>query len=109
MTFLGWRCWYSDGEVYSSDEYEWEELPDDGLLVRMLYFEDGYREIQQGMDYFYVAPHHSGEPIFGAGMDKDEIEERYPDAVIVRGKWAPHDYYRNIVDEAMSSEWPDDG
>lgn len=102
---LGWRTWYDDGTVYSSKDYEWKDIPDDGVLVRMLYFEGGGKEIQQGMNFYYIAKHHSGEEIVGCGMDSDEIHKRYQDPIIKRGRWAPTIYYRKIVDDAITSDW----
>lgn len=107
MKYLGQRVWFIDGAVYSSQRFHWADLPYDGLLVRMLYYEGGGKQIQQGTSYYYEAPHHSGEVIRGAGMDADDIERRYPGAVIKRGQWAPDEYYRKVVDEAMASTWND--
>lgn len=103
--FLGWRIWYDTGEIYSSGESKWEELPYDGILVKMLYYEGGGKQIQQGVDYYYVAKHHSGEEIHGCGMDKDRIPERYPSAIIKYGRWAPDQFYRGVVNAAMRSIW----
>ncbi len=105
---LGWRCWYDDGSVYSSKESEWADLPDDGLLIRMIYYEGGGKQIQSGSDYFYEAPHFSGEPILGEGKNLNNIETRYPGAIIKKGRWAPDGYFRNLVDESMKRTWDDD-
>jgi hypothetical protein len=98
---LGQRVWFLDGSVYVN---EWDKMPDDGVLIRMIYYLDGTKQIQQGLDYYYEAPHFSGV-IRGAGMDKDEIVKRYQSAVIKRGIWAPDEYYSKIVQEAMASTW----
>lgn len=104
---LGWRVWYDDGTVFDSRRHRWVDLPEDGVLVRMIYYRDG-RQIQQGMDYYYEAPHGSGEPILGTARATDDLARRYPGAVIKRGRWAPDAYYRRIVDAAMASTWTDD-
>ena len=98
--YLGQRVWFTDGLVTTDP---WEEMPDDGVLIRMLYYESG-KQIQHGLDFYYEAAHHSGV-IRGAGMEKDKIEKRYPDAVIKRGIWAPDEYYQAILEEAMNSIW----
>lgn len=103
---IAWRVWFDDGSEYNSRDHVWADCPDDGVLVRMLYYRDGSRQIQNGLDYYYQAPHFSGESIYGAGGSKDNIEKRYPDAVIKRGRWAPDDYYREIVDKAFASKPP---
>lgn len=100
--FVGQRVWFSNGSVSS---LPWDELPDDGILIRMLYYSDNTKQIQHGMDFYYESPHHSGEPIRGSGMTKDEIAKRYYGAIIKRGIWAPDEYYKTILEEAMASTW----
>ena len=102
---MSWRAWFDNDSIYTSRDSKSADLPGDGLLVRMLYYEGGGKQIQQGVDFYYEAPHSSGESILGCGMDKDEIEERYPGAIIIRGRWAPDEYYKRIVAEAMASVW----
>lgn len=108
--FIGQRLWFLDGSVHTCPPKKFSSLsmPEDGLLVRMKYFEDDTKEIQQN-DWYYEAPHHSGESIRGSCSDKDYEEnlERYPTAVWIRGQWGPDDYYRKVVDEAMASTWKD--
>lgn len=97
---IGHRVWYSDGAVLTDP---WEELPDDGILIKMLYFKDGTKEIQHGLDFYYEAPHPSGGIIRGAGMKEDQIVDRYPGAIIKRGIWSPNEFYHKAVEEAMAS------
>lgn len=106
-----WRAWFDDGSEYNSSEHSWDlaVIPADGLLVKMLYDRDGPgKEIQHGVDYYYEAPgrrtRHS--IVQGCGMDRDEIERRYPEAVIVRGRWAPDEDYQEIMALAHASEAP---
>ena len=108
--YQGWRAWFDDGSVYDSEETpEWSQVPEDAVLVRIIYYTDGTRQIQQGLGYYYEAPHHSGESIFGAGSNRREIRRRYPGAVLKRGRWAPDDYYRAAVACALSSPWKPSG
>ena len=102
---LGQRVWFSDGTISTNPPDLWSDMPEDGVLVRMLYYADGTRQIQHGLDHYYESLHHSGETIRGAGMDKDKIAERYPGAIIKQGAWSPDQYYRTILEEAMSLKW----
>lgn len=99
-----WRAWYDDGRVFGSDTINWEDAPDDGLLVKILYYPTGGKQIQQGVDYYYEVVTRVGL-VQGAGMSKDEIPARYPGAAIKRGRWAPDTFYRGVVDAAMASTW----
>jgi hypothetical protein len=109
--FIGWRMWFWDGSSVEGETWEdavstAEQYPDD-VLVRMLYYEGGGTQIQQGMDYYFVAPHPSGEYVYGTSNDLPEtIIDRYPGVIIQSGKWAPDDFYRKIVSEAVSTKTP---
>lgn len=105
-TTLGWRCWYDDDSVYDSRTTAWADLPDDGLLVKMIYYSDGTRQVQQNSFYF-EAEHHSGEPIRGTFEFEADVRTRYRNPVIKKGRWAPDDYYRKVVTAAMASKWDD--
>ena len=103
---IGWRVWYDTGEIYDSASFKWSGLPDDGVLIKMIYYSDNTRQIQQGADYFFIAEHHSGEEIHANSTKSiSEIEARYQNPVIKKGRWTPDEYYQKIVAEAMSSEW----
>jgi hypothetical protein len=100
----GWRIWFDDGRVYQSSTDKWEELPDDGVLVRMLYFTDGTKQIQCGNDFYYEAPHPQGT-IYGAANEAFWDPKRYPGAIVKRGRWAPDAYFKRIHDAAFDSVW----
>jgi len=87
----------------------WEDLPDDGLLG-IRWYEDKFKEPDPngntvriglkmtGMDYYFQAPGPNGI-IMGADIDhrevdrKEEIQRRYPGAVVKRGKWTDPDTF----------------
>ena len=106
MSVVGWRVWYDDGAICDSNSFAWVDLPDDGVLVKMVYYDNGTKQIQQGADYFFIATHHSGEEIHANSTKTiSEIEARYESPIIKKGRWAPDGYYQKIVAAAMSSEW----
>lgn len=108
--FLGWRMWFLDGTSAIGSTWDEavsvaEEHPHD-VLIRMIYFDNGQKEIQMGLDHYFASPHSSGEVIYGANnLDPEIIKERYPGAVIQYGVWAPHDFYKQVCGEATSSTW----
>lgn len=111
---VGWRAWFIDGTVQEYGKDEWGSK-EDGLLIKMIYYADpdnevesqrSTRQVQMGMDFYYESVHQvSGEVIRGTGMDLADIKTRYHAPVIVRGQWAPDEYYQKIVAEAMKSRW----
>ena len=56
---VGWKCWYTDGVLYSSREHSWAALPDSGVQVVVIYLEQqyalglNYRQILTGKDWYY--------------------------------------------------------
>lgn len=105
---LGWRVWYEDGSVIEQTTFEeWCAGPEDGIYGKILYFSTGTpREIQQN-DWYFVAPHHSGEFIHGHCQDHKlgEALRRYQGAIFKSGKWGPTDYWRALTDSAMGRSW----
>ncbi len=103
---LGWRVWYEDGSIFDSRKTAWADLPDDGLYIKMIYCADGKKQVQTA-DWYFVAPHVSGENIHGTCADRfyEESIKRYEGAVFKRGKWAPEDYFKKIREDAMGSSW----
>ena len=56
---IGWSVWYDNGSVFDSREHDWDDIPDDGVLVMYVYKSDGRRECMQGQ-WYYFAPHPEG-------------------------------------------------
>jgi hypothetical protein len=113
VRILGWAAWVdteTGTEIYSS-----ADLPDDGIIYLMLYKDEGdgqeenvnryiYKESLDGVDHYFKAPHHSGIPIYASNNEPVEaIMERYPGAVIKKGKWVPHEYFERIRLDAVAT------
>ena len=94
MKVIGWRAWYADGSKYDSATTEWKDLPDDGMLVNVLYFDENrpdgkpLRRINNGTDWYFRAKGLKGF-IYGSNNDTpEENKERYGDDILLkRGKW----------------------
>lgn len=111
VKLLGWVVWYDDGIFVAQTTFEeWCERPEeDRLLGKMLYFDNGRREIQQA-DQYYVAPHPSGFYTHGTCMDnkREETEKRYPGAVFKRGIWAPTEVWSSTTEHIWALRaWKD--
>lgn len=104
---VGWRIWYSDGKVYDSNGTG--EVPRDGVLAVVLYYPKGMKRIMTGSDYYFYAPGYGGRPIFGqssAGDSRNEIEARYPAAVVLRGKWTDDETMHRLDKIIIDSTCP---
>ena len=100
----GWRVFYPD-EVYAADDTEWRALPDEGVQVIVLYYEEHaaayvhYRKLLDGHDYYWHVPD-SDE--FGETNDCDEIPD---EALVKKGLEIPDNEFFNTKQEAVNSTW----
>jgi hypothetical protein len=74
---------FYEDKVYSNPD--WSTLPNDGVLLVVLFRVDGSRRELSGADYYFKAVGPNG-PIYAfTNTVTDTI--RYKNAVILRGKW----------------------
>lgn len=109
MRVIAWRAFYRGSRVYTSERTVWEDLPGDGVLSIVLYFDeaapsrDPLRRIMEGSDYYFRAPGESG-PIFGHSDETPEsIRRRYPGASIKRGQWTDDETMHRITQQARAA------
>lgn len=106
MKVVGWRAWYTDGSKYNSKDTKWKDLPDDGVVVIVLYFDNKTRRIMDGSDWYFRAKHESGDFIYGENNDSpEENKKRYgEDISLKRGKWTAEKIMYGLQKEAMATE-----
>lgn len=116
MRVAAWKVWYADGSRHVGTTPEaWAELPADGVLVVMLYYDEHaetpphvrLRRIMQGNDSYWLQP---GEPdhIYGQSNDPPgAIRERYPGAMVKLGRWADDGTYKEVEQAAMADREED--
>lgn len=106
---VGWKAYMVTGQVYAGRTLaDWRDLPDDGVLVVMLYYDKfctqgqtRYRRILQGNDWYFIAPGVLDQ-VYGHGNESpDEIARRYPGAVVKRGQWTDDTHYQQVVAIAL--------
>jgi len=106
MKVIGWQAWYADGSKYDSATTKWTDLPDDGVLIIMLYFDNKTRRIMDGSDWYFRAKHESGEFIYGENNDPpEENRKRYGKSVLLkRAKWTTEKIMYDLQKEAMGAK-----
>lgn len=107
MKVIGWRVWIDGEGIYDSHNYTWEAVPSDGVVEMFIYKEGGYGEGFSGHDHYFHAPHLEGI-IYGCNDDSiEEIQRRYPGAIVKKGKWVPPDVFAKIQkDLKLHYRWP---
>lgn len=99
MRISSWKIWYTGYRYFEAEgtidqlKEAWNELPDDGFLVGMLYldqFTDGgiqYRRQLNGSDWYFWW----NDTILN--NNNTDNEERYTECILKRGMWAPEDEF----------------
>ena len=58
---VGWRAWYTGGRVYDSASCSWEDLPELGVLVILLYCRERHRSRRlSGRSLYWREPTEDG-------------------------------------------------
>lgn len=80
----GWRAYFADGTIRTSKTVaRWNDLPDDGLVGLVLFFDDGKKRRLTGGDYFFL---NLAQNKYGAdGGDHAFLAAKYPGAFLIRG------------------------
>jgi len=106
MKVIGWRAWYADGSKYDSASTNWRGLPEDGVIVVVLYFDDKTRRIMDGSSWYFQAKHESGEFIYGENDDSpEENRKRYGESIsLKRGQWTTEEVMYGSQKEAMATK-----
>lgn len=109
-TVIGWRIWYTCDRHFNSEQHEWAGLPNDGVLCLKLFYEEmasgdeRYTLLLDGDDYYFHTPDTN---LFGCSNDPpEEIRERYPGAIIKRGKWTTAEEFYRVKDRAFHTTAP---
>ena len=106
MKVIGWRAWYADDSKYNSKDTKWNDLPDDGVIVIVLYFDNKTRRIMDGSDWYFRARHKSGDFIYGENNDSpEENKKRYGENIsLKRAKWTTEKIMYASQKEAMDAK-----
>lgn len=95
---MRWRIWYDGGRFFDSESMSWEELPEDGVQLVVVYLPKGQRHIS-GCDFYFKA---DGDILGGNSDSEVSIRRRYSGAVIKRGRWTSDEEIGRIKQEARS-------
>ena len=113
MVVVGWKAWDTQNRVYSSDVHSWEELPKEGALVVMVYFDEldsggkHYREILKGRRRYFKAVGSSNNEFFkGTLWNEQKILRTYDtrEDWVKEGVWDDDATMEAAIAEALATE-----
>lgn len=102
-----WRCWVEVGndiKEFNSIDNDWCGVPDDGFQAMRVWYTDGTSRMISGNDFYFIQVHSKGL-IFGQTNDLD-VKQRYPGALIKRGKHIPDKLMKEVNEMMLSSVCP---
>ena len=88
-----WHAWYADGHYYTSEQMEWDELPQLGVVIVLVLFDDGSRQCLNGNDIYFKF----GE-LLQNDNDRDGLLRKFPN--IKFGTWVEPNTYKAMYDQA---------
>ena len=102
-SITGWRAYFADGSIRTSKTFiSWEDLPVDGMVGLVTYFDDGNKRRAVGGDYFYL-----DTLADKYGMDKgDQVDlaVKYPATFLIRGMWTDDENMKKM-EARMKSDY----
>lgn len=107
MDIAGWRAHYTTNRTFDSDSHDWHQLPSEGVLVVVLYYDEfadadneiRYRKVLDGDDYYWWDP---GTETIASSMEKPDL----PDAFVKEGTQISDIAFRSVKSHALSQRWP---
>ena len=96
MKIRGFKIWYENGIIYSSNDGAFSKAPDDGVALMYVYINDcgKHRRHQHiGLDWYFSNDHE----LYGSNSDPiEDNRRRYPDCSFKRGKWMDYTHLEDI-------------
>ena len=105
---LGWIAWFDTKEKYTSKETTWGDLPSDGCLIVNVFSKiEGQPNIlcltMTSDDYYFRQETEEGV-VYGSNNHTDNAD-RYPGAIVLRGKWATEEIMNFVNHDSRNTSW----
>ena len=115
MAIAGWKAWYTDNRVYRSNLRKWEDLPKEGVLLVMVYYDDmapngkPFRDIIHGSRRYFMATGSSGNLFLkGSLWNENKLLGTYSTKPewVKEGVWDDDETIKRVVQEALDTyDW----
>lgn len=101
----GWRAYFADGTIATSKTVRnWVDLPSDGMLGLVVFFDSGKKRRITGGDYYHL---NIAQGKYGMDRgDAAELALRYPGAFLVRGIWTDDENMKRVEARMKSDAAP---
>lgn len=115
MNVVGWSAWFTSGRVFHSTTSTWAALPDQGVLLVMVFYDSVYgkgvfrrRGMRHGRDhYVMVPPGAKGTEFVNTNELVTSLAVKYPSASVKFGKMVSNEEMDRVQTAAFAARaWP---
>lgn len=111
MHIVGWKAWYTQNRVFSSDETDWRDLPKTGVLAVLVFFDERsssgayYKELLHGKRRYFRADGTAQEFIKGSLWNEKKLLDTYETTKedIKEGIWDDDATVKKVLAEATAA------
>jgi len=112
---IAWVLYYADNVPHTAVVDDagkhidyFKSLPDDGVQSWYLYKADGRREGHEGSQWYYIVVTPEGIVYDSDARmaNPEEIQKRYPGAIVKRGKRVSNEHFERIRHDAFAYKFP---
>ena len=96
MELIGWKVFYDDSTERSSQDSSWGELPADGILAVVEFYDDGTKKIHHSRDYYIL----DDEKAYGTN---DIHPYLHKIGTVKYGRWSREGLFTAILEKAHKS------
>lgn len=96
MKLIGWKVFYDDGREFSSKDHDWKDLPTDGVLAVVEFYDDGTKEVHDSKDYYVLDD--------GKAFATNDLRPYLAKIGTVKfGRWSKNSLFNKILAKADAS------
>lgn len=98
------KIWYIDKTIEGTSLEDWNNAPDDGVIIIYEKFENGYSRVSAGSDWYWMMPN---ENVYQSGTSSEVAGEYLShnapeNAVLKKGRWTTDEDFKKAYDEMFS-------
>lgn len=93
MELIGWVVLYDDGMERSSHDTKWEELPADGVLAVIEFYDNGKRVVHHSRDYYVL----DNGKAYGTNNIHPYLHKL---GTIKFGRWSKDSFFHTVLKKA---------
>lgn len=93
---IGWKVFYDNGREFSSKNFSWKDVPTDGILAVIEFYNDGTKKLHHSREYYILDD--------GKAFGTNNIHPYLAKLGTVKyGRWSKDSLFAEILNKAQES------